>query len=127
MLVYIVAGIGVVIVVAGIVMVAAPGFLREFLAELDPKFIYDGIGVRLLTGALLVFASGACEWPAAVGTFGVITLAAGFIGLFMGIDRINALISWFAALSDTAVRSIMLAAIFVGVFLVYAAKYYEAV
>jgi hypothetical protein len=45
----------------------------------------------------------------------------------MGIDRINALISWFAALSDTAVRSIMLAAIFVGVFLVYAAKYYEAV
>ena len=121
MLVYIVAGIGVVIVVAGIVMVAAPGFLREFLAELDPKFIYAGIGVRLLTGAFLVFASGACEWPAAVGTFGVITLAAGFIGLFMGIDRINALISWFAALSDTAVRSLSLAAIFFGVFLVYAA------
>ena len=121
MLVYIVAGIGVVIVVAGIVMVAAPGFLREFLAELDPKFIYAGIGVRLLTGAFFVVASGACEWPAAVGTFGVITLAAGFIGLFMGIDRINALISWFAALSDTAVRSLSLAAIFFGVFLVYAA------
>ena len=127
MLVYIVAGIGVVIVVAGIVMVAAPGFLREFLAELDPKFIYAGIGVRLLTGAFLVFASEACSWPEAVGTVGVIALAAGFIGLFMGIDRINALISWFAALSDTAVRAIMLAAIFVGVFLVYAAKYYEAV
>jgi hypothetical protein len=124
MLVYIVAGIGVVIVVAGIVMAAAPGFLREFLAELEPKFIYAGIGVRLLTGAFLVFAAGvpgAVSWPEAVGTFGVIALAAGFIGLFMGIDRINALISWFAALSDTAVRAWSIAGIFFGVFLVYAA------
>ncbi len=127
MLENIVAGIGVVIIVASIAVAAKPGAVREFLSELEPKFIYAGIGVRLLTGAFFVFASGACEWPAAVGTLGVITLAAGFIGLFMGIDRINALISWFAALSDTAVRSIMLAAIFVGVFLVYAAKYYEAV
>jgi amino acid transporter len=127
MLAYIVAGIGVVIVLAGVAIAAVPGFIREFLADLEPKFIYAAVGARLLTGAFLVFASEACSWPEAVGTFGVIALAAGFIGLFMGIDRINALISWFAALSDTAVRSIMLAAIFVGVFLVYAAKYYEAV
>ncbi len=127
MLENIVAGIGVVIIVASIAVAAKPGAVREFLSELEPKFIYAGIGVRLLTGAFFVFASGACEWPAAVGTLGVITLAAGFIGLFMGIDRINALISWFVALSDTAVRSIIPVGIFVGVFLVYAAKYYEAV
>ncbi|MDP6686542.1 MAG: hypothetical protein QF680_01025 [Acidobacteriota bacterium] len=121
MLQNIVAGIGVVIVVAGIALAAKPEAIREFLSELEPKFIYAGIGVRLLTGAFLVFASEASSWPEAVGTIGVITLAAGFIGLFMGIDRINALISWFAALSDTAVRSLSLAAIFFGVFLVYAA------
>ncbi len=121
MLQNIVAGIGVVIVVAGIALAAKPEAIREFLSELEPKFIYAGIGVRLLTGAFRVFASEASSWPEAVGTFGVITLAAGFIGLFMGIDRINALISWFAALSDTAVRSLSLAAIFFGVFLVYAA------
>ena len=121
MLQNIVAGIGVVIVVGGIVMAAWPGFFREFLAELDPKFIYAGICVRLLTGAFLVFASEACTWPAAVGTVGVIALAAGFTGLFMGIDRINELISWVAALSGAAVRSLSLAAIFFGVFLVYAA------
>ena len=121
MLQNIVAGIGVVIVVAGITLAAKPEAIREFLSELNPKFIYAGIGVRLLTGAFLVFASEACSWPEAVGTVGVIALAAGFIGLFLGIDRINALISWFAALSDTAVRSLSLAAIFFGVFLVYAA------
>jgi hypothetical protein len=121
MLQNIVAGIGVVIVVAGIALAAKPEAIREFLSELNPKFIYAGIGVRLLTGAFLVFASEACSWPEAVGTVGVIALAAAFIGLFMGIDRINALCSWFAALSDTAVRSLSLAAIFFGVFLVYAA------
>jgi len=123
MLQNIVAGIGVVIVVGSIVLAAAPGFFREFLAQLDAKFIYAGIGARLLMGAFLVFASEACEWPLAVKTAGVIALAAGFIGLFMGIDRINVFISWFAALSDTAVRSISLAAVFFGVFLVYAAVY----
>jgi uncharacterized protein YjeT (DUF2065 family) len=121
MLQNIVAGIGVVIVVAGIALAAKPEAIREFLSELEPKFIYAGIGVRLLTGAFLVFASEASSWPEAVGTIGVIALAAGFIGLFMGIDRINVLISWFAALSDTAVRSLSLAAIFFGVFIVYAA------
>ena len=121
MLQNIVAGIGVVIVVAGIALAAKPEAIREFLSELEPKFIYAGIGVRLLTGAFLVFASEASSWPEAVGTIGVIALAAGLIGLFMGIDRINVLISWFAALSDTAVRSLSLAAIFFGVFLVYAA------
>ena len=121
MLSYIVAGIGVVVFVAGIVIAAAPGYIREFLPGLNPKFIYAGISVRLLMGAFLVFASEASSWPEAVGTIGVIALAAGFIGLFMGIDRINVLISWFAALSDTAVRSLSLAAIFFGVFLVYAA------
>ena len=121
MLQNIVAGIGVVIVVAGIAVAAKPEAIREFLPELEPKFIYAGIGVRLLTGAFLVFASEASSWPEAVGTIGVIALAGGFIGLFMGIDRINVLISWFAALSDTAVRSLSLAAIFFGVYLVYAA------
>jgi hypothetical protein len=68
-----------------------------------------------------VFASEACSWPEAVGTFGVIALAAGFIGLFMGIERINVLVSWFTALPDTGLRLISLASVLLGAFLVYAA------
>ena len=121
MLAYIVAGIGVVIVLAGVAIAAVPGFIREFLADLEPKFIYAAVGARLLTGAFLVFASEACSWPEAVGTFGVIALAAGFIGLFMGIERINVLVSWFTALPDTGLRLISLASVPLGAFLVYAA------
>ena len=46
MLENIVAGIGVVIIVASIAVAAKPGAVREFLSELEPKFIYAGIGVR---------------------------------------------------------------------------------
>ena len=122
MLAYSVAAIGIVIVLLGIGVAAVPALIRELmLSALSPKLIYGAIGFRLAAGAFFVFASEACSWPEAIGTVGVVMLAAGFIGLFMGIERIKALTSWFLALSDMAFRLWSPAAILFGVFIVYAA------
>ncbi len=122
MLVYSVAAIGIVIVLLGIGVAAVPALIRELmLSALSPKLIYGAIGFRLAAGAFFVFASEACSWPEAIGTIGVIMLAAGFIGLFMGIERIKALASGFLALSDMAFRLWSPGALFFGAFIVYAA------
>ena len=121
-LAYIVAAIGVVIVLLGISVAAVPALFRELaLSVLGPKLIYGAIGFRLAAGALFVFASEACSWPEAIGTIGVIMLAAGFIGLFMGIEGIKALTSGFLALSDMAFRLWSPGALLFGAFIVYAA------
>ncbi len=122
MLAFIVAAIGVLIVVVGVGVVAAPAVFREIVGlALRPKLVYGAIGFRLAAGTFFVLASEACSWPAAIGTIGVIMLAAGFISLFMGIERIKALMSRFLALSDTAVRLASPGAILFGAFVVYAA------
>ncbi len=122
MLAYIVAALGGVIVLLGIGVAAAPALFRELaLSALGPKLLYGAMGFRLAAGAFFVFASEACSWPEAIGTIGVIMLAAGFVGVFMGIERIKALTSWFLALSDMAFRLWSPAAILFGAFIVYAA------
>ena len=122
MLAYIVAAVGVLIVFLGIGIAAVPALFRELaLSALGPKLIYGAVGFRLATGGGFVLASEACSWPEAIGTVGVIMLAAGFIGLFMGVERIKALTSWFLALSDMAFRLWSPAAVLFGAFIVYAA------
>lgn len=122
MLAYIVAAVGVLIVLLGIGVAAVPALFRELaLPALGPRLIYSALGFRLAAGGGFVFASEACSWPEAIGTIGVIMLAGGFIGLFMGVERVKALKSWFLALSDMAFRLWSPAAVLFGAFIVYAA------
>ncbi len=122
MLAYIVAAIGGLILVLGAGVAVAPALLREIAGSaLSPRLVYGAIGARLTVGTFFVLASEACSWPEAIGTIGVIMLAAGFIGLFMGVERIKGLMSRFLALSDTAFRLWSPGAILFGAFVVYAA------
>ena len=122
MLAYIVAATGGLILLLGVGVAVAPAFFREIAGStLSPRLVYGAIGARLTVGTFFVLASEACSWPEAIGTIGVIMLAAGFIGLFMGIERIQALTSWFLALSDMAFRLWSPGALLFGAFIVYAA------
>ena len=122
MLAYIVAAVGVFVVAMGALGAAVPATMRDLLQSAHTaKVVYGAIGFRLLAGAFFVFASDACAWPAAIGAVGVIMLAAGFIGLFIGVDRVMALTSWFMGFSDNMFRLWSLGAIGFSVFIVYAA------
>lgn len=122
MLAYIVAALGVVIALLGGAVMAFPAAMREVAAMVrEPKALYGVVASRILTGAFFVFASSACSWPLAIGTIGILALAAGFSGLFIGVQRIQALIDWVLKLSDKVLRFGAVAAMIMGAFIVYAA------
>jgi hypothetical protein len=122
MLVFIVAVFGVFIGLIGAAASAAPGFFRELVQSfVTPKMLYGAIGLRLAMGAFFVFASQACSWPLAIGTIGGVILVAGFAGLFIGLQRVEALIAWFLKSSDVVIRVWAVIAVLFGAFVVYAA------
>lgn len=122
MLAYSVAAIGASISLIGVVVLVAPAAVRAVMRSLHtPRNLYAAVGVRILAGAFLIFASEACAWPIAVGTIGVIIVVAGFAGLFIGQVRLEALMVWYYRLSDGVWRAWSLIAIAFGAFIVYAA------
>jgi hypothetical protein len=122
MLALIVAAVGVVIALLGFAVMLAPGAMGDVVRwSQRPGVLYGAITVRIIAGAFFVFASEACAWPMAIGTVGVLMLAAGFVGLFIGLPRVVAMTAWFLRLPDVALRSLALLAVLFGAFIVYAA------
>ncbi len=122
MLAYIVAAFGVFIVLLGVAAVALPGILRDFVLSVQStKVLYGAVAARIVTGAAFIFASSTCSWPLAIGSIGVVILVAGFAGLFIGMQRIEALVAWFLKFSDNVLRAGAVIATIFGVFIVYAA------
>jgi len=121
-LAYIVAAVGVAIALLGVGVFASPGLTRGLvLSFTTSKMLYGALAFRLVAGAFFVFASEACSWPIAVGTIGVIMLVAGFAGLFIGMQRLQALMAWYLAFSDSVFRAWAVIAVLFGGFIVYAA------
>lgn len=122
MLAYIVAAFGVFIVLLGVAAVALPGILRDFVLSMQStKVLYGAVAARIVTGAAFIFASSTCSWPLAIGSIGVVILVAGFAGLFIGMQRIEALIAWSMKFSDKLLRAWAVIAMIFGTFIVYAA------
>lgn len=122
MIALLVASIGIIIALLGAVTMAAPDFTRRVVrAGLTPRALYGAVAVRVLVGAFFVFASEACSWPIAIGTVGVLMLAAGFVGLFLGLARVESLMGWFLRLPDAVFRPLAAVAVGFGAFIVYAA------
>jgi hypothetical protein len=122
MLAYSVAAFGVFIVLLGVAAAALPGVLRDFVRSVQStKVLYGAVAARIVIGAVFIFASSTCSWPLAIGTIGVVILVAGFAGLFIGMQRIEALIGWFLKFSDNLLRAWAVIAMIFGTFIVYAA------
>lgn len=122
MLAYSVAGIGSLIALIGVAFLIAPAPIRELMKSMrSRRAIYGAVALRIGTGAFFIFASGACAWPRAIGTVGVVVLAAGFAGVFIGRARVQLLTAWFDRLPDSVWRLLALLAIAFGTFVVYAA------
>jgi hypothetical protein len=85
------------------------------------RALHVAVAGRILLGAFLIFASQACAWPMAVGTIGVLVLAAGLAGALIGMVRLRALMVWFISRSDGVFRVAAVFALAFGAFLVYAA------
>lgn len=122
MLAYIVAAVGALIAMIGVCVTLFPGAVRELVTLVwSPNVVYGAVTFRIVAGAFFIFASDTCAWPLAIGTIGVLILVAGLTGLFIGLQRIEAMMVWFMKLSDTVWRAWAVIAVMFGAFIVYAA------
>jgi hypothetical protein len=98
--------LGTLTAIAGLVGVAAPGALGALaLAFRGPLGLGHAAAIRLLLGAALFVAAPASRAPLAFRALGAATFVVGVLTPFIGIERFDALLEWWAALSPWTART----------------------
>jgi uncharacterized membrane protein len=118
----VVAFLGAMIALAGLVGVASPAHFRGAFTEISPRARYImAIVIRLAMGALLWWLADELRHPHVMRILAVIAVAAAVVLLFLGQDRLDRFVDWWLARPDSVMRlSGLLAAAF-GAYLVYVA------
>ena len=118
----IVAALGALVFVIGLVGLAQPDHFRTLYDVMHSRARYWlAIGIRIALGGLLWWLAEEVKHPQVMRVLAGLAVLAAVIMLLMGRERLDRLVSWWLALSDGVLRvSAALAAAF-GAYLVYAA------
>jgi hypothetical protein len=113
--------IGVVVVIVGVIGVAAPTvLLRVADYATTPIGLYAAAALRIGIGIVLILVAPASRAPKLIRVFAAIAIAAGLVTALVGIDRARAILAWETAQGPTLIRlSAMLPLVF-GAYLVFA-------
>lgn len=112
--------LGVLTALAGAVGVVAPGALAAVaLAFRGPLGLWSAAAVRLLLGAALFVAAPASRAPLAFRALGAATFAVGVLTPFIGVERFDGLLEWWAALPPWTARTWSACAAAVGAAIAY--------
>ena len=121
MLPLIVAAIGMLIGVAGLVGVTNPsallGFMNGFISQAR---LYVIAVIRLALGVVFLFAAPECKLTILVQITGVLALLSGITTAMIGEARARQMVEWFAAQPSNVLRLFSVAVIVFGAALVYA-------
>ena len=119
---WLVAALGALIVVVGLVGLVQPDRFRAMFRALHSSArFWLAVGIRLFFGALLWWLAEDLRHPQVMRVIAVIAVAAAVAILLMGRTRLNRLVDWWLGLDDGLLRlSAAFAAAF-GAFLVYVA------
>lgn len=105
----------------GTVGTLAPGRLVKFVLWLDNlRGLYIAAAFRILFGAALIDIAPSAQWPTFLLILGLITITAGFGLLLLGFERFHKIVAWWCGQSVGLLRIWSVAALLLGVFLVYA-------
>ena len=89
----------------GVWGVLAPSRLVDFATRFGTTGgLWFAAGIRVVFGLALWFAGPASRAPLLLQVLGAITLVAGVMLPFMGVDRFKALLDWWTKLSPAAMR-----------------------
>ncbi|MCC6763503.1 MAG: hypothetical protein IT293_02475 [Deltaproteobacteria bacterium] len=98
--------LGTLTLVIGTIGVVVPSWIAALAIVLHGPF---GLGlaaaVRLALGAALFMAAPQSRAPVAFRALGAVTFAAGILTPFMGVERFDALLDWWAALDPWLART----------------------
>ncbi len=101
--------------------VLAPSRIADVAIRLSTMAgLWVAAGIRVVFGLALWFAAPASHAPLLLQVLGAITLLAGVMLPFLGIDRFKALIDWAKRLSPTAMRLWCAAAVAVAAIILWA-------
>jgi hypothetical protein len=118
----IVAALGALVVVLGLVGLAQPDRFRTLFDVLHSRTRYWlAIGIRLAVGGLLWWLAEELKHPEVVRVLAGLAVLAAIVLLLMGRERLDRMVNWWLALSNGILRvSAAFAAAF-GAYLVYVA------
>ena len=110
--------IAVLMIGLGLTGVLYPTGLMDFAKwSFTPKGLYVAAAVRMLIGALLMIAAGACATPKTVRFIGVIIFAAGLATAFLTPESAQRLSSWWLENGEDRLRITACLPLLVGLFL----------
>lgn len=118
-----VAFFGVLIALLGATGLFSPSTLlgRVDSAWRTRRGLYAVIALRLVLGVILVVAAPECRYPVAIRVLGVISIVAAGSVPVIGLERVHAMVDWWAARPPLWIRAWACVAIAFGGFLIHAA------
>ena len=113
--------VGAVIAGIGIVGLVHPARLIAWLSSFWKRDrLWFAVVLRLVVGALLVYAAPECRWPQVVRVLGLITLISGGGLVVFGRERMRAFVAWWTDRPPLIIRACSAAAAAFGALLIYA-------
>ncbi len=112
---------GLVIASIGLVGMAAPSVLLEFGGLLQTLgALYAVAAVRVALGALLLGVAGASRMPRTLRVIGTVVIVAGLLTPFFGVERAQAMFTWWSSQGQFFMRTCAALAAAFGLFIAYA-------
>ena len=113
--------IGVVVVIVGVIGVAAPAVLL-MVADYatTPIGLYAAAALRIGIGIVLILVAPTTRAQKLIRLFGAIAIAGGVVTALVGVDRARAIVAWETAQGPTLIRLSAVLAFVFGGYLVFA-------
>jgi hypothetical protein len=117
-----VALIGAIITILGMAGLARPTAVMRWIDSFvrTPRGLYAAATVRLVGGAILVFAAPSTRFPPVIWAIGLFAILAAVGLLLAGFGRVRSLIDWWMKTSTAFLRMGFVVVVAFGGFLVYA-------
>lgn len=113
--------VGYLIVLTGLWGIASPhSLIGLVVAWASTARFYFTVIIRIVLGAIFIFAAPRCRIPWLIYAIGILTLLAGVTLFFLGASRVDEIVNWFATRSDLCIRLTYVVTTLFGVLLVYA-------
>ena len=109
------------IVVIGLIGLAAPSVLLEFATSLlTPTALYVVAAVRVAFGVLLVWIAPTSRMPTILRVIGAVIVVLGLLTPFLGVHRTHAMLASWSGLDPILMRAAPSLAVLFGLFIIYA-------
>ena len=104
----------------GVVGVAFPSVLLEFGQSLQtPSALLVAAVIRIIFGAVLVWVASAARMPRTLRVIGFLVIVAGVLTPLFGVERFQAVLSWFSSQGPLLMRAWASTAVIFGLFVAY--------